>query len=967
MLQGLLIFAGTGLVLFGIIALIEYFSWLSVGQKTVLFWSIAAVETSLFGYYLLWPLYQISTNGKALTDRKAAHVIGTNLSGVSDRLTNYLELKELAKSNELIDAGINQKQVALNRFSFKDAIHFSALRPFLLFLLPLALLLMFIWSGNRWFMLAEGAGRLMNFSTEYQRQLPFKIVINQKLAVDEGEDFTLNFTVKGKLIPEQLVLKSASGQSVVARKNRNEYSITFLNCVRDVPFSFGYDDVFSQEYVLKVSKKVVVGRVTFSVSPPPYTKIAPYKIENSALVEVPQFSSVEVVYAFKNTPSLYIQLTSASKIDTFLIREKSTLKVKANQNVQLLAYHANQELYKSNIKVVPDNRPDLDVLTDSSAAGIKIYINANDDYGIVKSNAVFFVNDVADETVSIPVHGTLLKSELFFSNEDLKFLDKVRIDVYDQHGVTTRTIDIKKYREKEKTESDLLNSAGEQLDEIAKPEKKTKNSPQQKSEKTSKKAEQIKADAEELVKRDSVLYQRFEELSEEILKISKELEKNIPEDRRKITEKKLEEKIAELEKEWMILKTIEQLKQVEDSLAKTEKPISEKQMNNLQKSADDLEKKMSEDKKAENVEWEKFDELEKKNDEFEKESEQGDSKENSTKQKEEDIKKEMKEDSESLREQLSKMSDIMMMETTQKNVDMIRRLEMRALKNSKNQEEVYTASVGANQIEKGVQVAQKEVNQSAKSILDSLSSLTISDAMLAEILMEHQLKLDENLKEMEKMNVEDTRGYVSNQRYLQFGLNELAAILYDILKAESESLKNMKEGNKECKNPKPGKGKKPSLSQQQKELGEKMGKSSKPKQGGKNKQTMTQSDLLELIKGQEQILEQYEQKGGNKSGDAKLAEEMNKQLDDLINGNIDKALERNKSIEDKLIALEQSENQKKEQKEERQSKENHLNYDAIKSAVVEDYLKRNQKASGIVNLPALKNYFSTKWVGVNRE
>ena len=42
----------------------------------------------------------------------------------------------------------------------------------------------FVWSGNRWFMLAEGADRLVNFSVVYERQLPFVLVISDELEVD---------------------------------------------------------------------------------------------------------------------------------------------------------------------------------------------------------------------------------------------------------------------------------------------------------------------------------------------------------------------------------------------------------------------------------------------------------------------------------------------------------------------------------------------------------------------------------------------------------------------------------------------------------------------------------------------------------------------------------------------------------------------------------------------------------------
>jgi hypothetical protein len=306
LLQGVLIFAGTGLVLIGLVAIVEYFTWLNVQQRTVLVVLTSAIEIYLLAFYILWPALQILMNGAALSDTKAAVLIGSKISGISDRLTNYLELKTLGENSELIDASLSQKQALMKDYSFKQAVRLSAIKPFLLFLIPIFTLLLFVWSGNRWFMIEQGADRLLHFSTEYEKELPFSIEFDSALVVNEGQDYALKFRIKGNLLPQELNIISADNQQSISMDNGNQFKTTFRNCLDDITFQIAYDDILSEEYKLSVVKKAVVGRVRFVVEPPAYTKIEPYTIENSLVVEVPQYSRVSVLYAFKNTKELDI-------------------------------------------------------------------------------------------------------------------------------------------------------------------------------------------------------------------------------------------------------------------------------------------------------------------------------------------------------------------------------------------------------------------------------------------------------------------------------------------------------------------------------------------------------------------------------------------------------------------------------------------------------------------------------------
>jgi hypothetical protein len=720
-------------------------------------------------------------------------------------------------------------------------------------------------------------------------------------------------------------------------------------------------------------------------------------------LEVPEGSEMSISYAFKNAATIVVDvIEQGTKADSVSLLNEEKFVSTINANKDFVAMSQDRMLHTLRTEVISDKSPELSVTVDSLEDRFNISINANDDYKIVSATTLIEDVEGRKDRFSLQPDGNILKRKLSFTYDEINLINTIEIKVRDQKHTVSRRVDLAQFKELELTTEQLLENAGADIAKMREDEENTeevfsekKNSKKSKED-LKKEAEQLNKTVKKLAKKDSVQFDRLEQLSEEIKDLLEKMDRDIPESQKRMSEKKLEEKIAQLEKEWMILKVVDELSNVQDSLKKNPF-VDEERMKQLQRDAKQLEDKMESNEK-ENVDWEKFDELGKKNDEL-KENNKGDKSEKQQKsgsqsqedqekeneksqdEKEEpegakpqdqqqDIKQQMQEDSEQLKQQLSAMSSMMMMEAMQANIELIRRLELRALKASKKQEEIYTETASSEEYDKKLILSQTEIKNSASRILDSLSALTVSDPMLGNVLNKNQQLLQEHLGEMTNLSEMNAGQLSSKQRYLQYSLNDLASILYDILKSESEQMQSMMSGNKSCNKPKSGKGKKESLSQQQKKLGEKMGKMKKPGKGKPGRQTLSDAVLLELIKGQEQILEQYEQqqkqKGGQKAGDGEVIEKMNKQLDDLVNNKLDKALERNKEIEDKLITIEKSDNQKKEDDKKRQSRENKLDYDAIRNTALQDYLRNNQSGTGVVNLPALKTYYSGKWVIINQ-
>lgn len=1004
LIGGIAIFCGTALVWLAAVFALEYFAWLSVMQRSILFWISVLIVAALGVVYIIWPLFQIIMNGQSLSDEMAAKTIGSKIDGVSDKLLNYLQLKNSAKHDELVDASLAQKEMTLSAFRFREAVTFSDLKPMLLFLVLPVLLVVFFTIGNKWGQISEGANRLVNYNVAYQRTFPFDVVFEEPLRVEQGKDARIRVVFKGSVQPSDMVLVASSSRLRLQAEN-GVYSLIVNGAQDDLSFNFLFDEISSGKYVLNVEKKPALANASFYVIPPKYTGISPFVIQNTGEFTVPQGSTIQADYRFVNVEKIRAVLSGVS-VDTIDLTKNEKLNFTANSRVNVSLFSGDNRLGEADVDVLFDSAPIIRVDIDSLFDGYRFVINTNDDYRILKSKLIIEDKEGVSNEVELPVVGGMVLHQFELRKEQVKSLSILRITARDDRREVSKQINLDALLEPEKSESDILGNVEaalvetrKQVSENNKQRVKSKGAEQKKVEAEPKQSE-LKKIAEKLKENDAEKYERFSKLSEEIEKLLDKLKKDLSPKEKQIIEKSLEETISDLEKEWEILKAIAALTEMDKKLA-DDRPLDSKEMEDLQKTKEDVSKVLSKEEK-EKLNVEKYEEIKKANEELrdemarlkgadeseenkknDTESSQGDNdsknesekKKSDENKKKDDLKNQMKEDSDALKEQLSSMSLSLAMEQMEANIALIRRLELRSLKSSLEQEQLFDKTNNDKNVAQQTIRKQREIVQSTQQVLDSLNAMLVSNEKLSSVLQENSDILQEKLEGFSNIADIDAVAMQTNQRYLQYGLNDLASILYDILKSEQQQMQSMMKGDKQCNNPKPGAGKKPSLSGKQGQLGEKLGEmrrkgKGKPgKEDGEGKQNgegQGQKDLLELIKGQEAILNELQKQGNEAGGQSELIDAMNKQLNDLINNNLDKAIERNKDIQDKLITLENSENDKEEKKEDRQSKTAEMDYEAIKRAVQQDYIQQNQTRTRVVNLPTLNSYYTGKWIKIGR-
>ena len=479
------------------------------------------------------------------------------------------------------------------------------------------------------------------------------------------------------------------------------------------------------------------------------------------------------------------------------------------------------------------------------------------------------------------------------------------------------------------------------------------------------------------------------EKMKEMLKQDKKDELQEQMDKFKMNDKDLKKKMEralelfkQLELEKKMKETIEKL----DQLSKEQQKLSEDTKNNkegneeLKKKQDELNKKFDEIKKDLNEIKEKNDKLEKPNDlkdnkdkqesidkeqkEGKKQLEQKDNKKAAPHQKK--AADEMKEMSESMDEEMGEMQA----QKKEEDYNTLRQILENLVQVSKDQEKLmkeFKAVGGYNP--KFVELAQqqKKLRDDTKIIEDSLFALSKRVIQIQSFINKEIGLVNNNMdKALENLGYRNIPSLVNNEQYIMTSLNNLALMLSEVLKNMQEEMKNAKP-NPNCKNPKPGKGKKPSM-KEMKEMQEKMNKEMEGmgKDGKRpNSKQLAQmaAEQAALRKKLRDLQKELEKEGnGKKLGDLQKTQEMMDEVEkDIVNKKItEETLRRQREILTRLLDHEKAEKEQ-EQDEERKSNEGKdLKRELPPS--LQEYLKQQQKGQELLRSvsPSLNPYYKEK-------
>ena len=221
---------------------------------------------------------------------------------------------------------------------------------------------------------------------------------------------------------------------------------------------------------------------------------------------------------------------------------------------------------------------------------------------------------------------------------------------------------------------------------------------------------------------------------------------------------------------------------------------------------------------------------------------------------------------------------------------------------------------------------QKDLKDDFQIIHDSLISLSKRQPAIKKFITRESAKVNQYLNtSIEYMQDRKKGPALGQQQYAMTSMNNLALMLAESLDQMKQSMQMQSEqsGKGKCKNPGMGAPSLQEMLQMQQQMNSGMqGKAKNKGLNGKEGLNSQSKDLARMAAMQGEIrrrLQQYidelERNGGDGSALSKLAEEMEKTEEDIINRKItNQTLERQKQLEVRLLKSERAEQEREKQK-----------------------------------------------------
>jgi hypothetical protein len=385
------------LAFFLAINLLEYYLYLSSILRKILFFGFILSSLVFTARFFLLPLLKYYKLGKIISYEQAAQIIGTHFNEVKDKLLNILQLHQNAdsssaynRSESLLLAAIDQKAFELKPIDFAFAIDLSKNRKYLRYLAPPALLFLFIIiaAPN---LIKESTTRLYHSETYYEKQAPFKFIIqNKQLKALQFDNYNLEVKVDGNALPSEVYIESGNNIFKLKKKDQSTFTHEFSNLQASLNFNFTANGYHSKEYTLLVVAKPVISGFEVKCDYPSYTGKKNEVIKNMGDLVVPagtkltwQFNTQNVdAISFLLGDSTYSIKRSGSSQFTF---SKSFLQSTAyalrvsNTNI------SDADSVSYSLNVVPDLYPVITVNEQRDSAGQKYFYytgEVSDDYGV---------------------------------------------------------------------------------------------------------------------------------------------------------------------------------------------------------------------------------------------------------------------------------------------------------------------------------------------------------------------------------------------------------------------------------------------------------------------------------------------------------------------------------------------------------------------------------------------------------
>ncbi len=368
---------------------LEYFGHLGVGWRTSLFYSVLAGIVAVVGWYVIRPMLQLVGILPQKTDEESAKEIGSALEEVDDRLVNLLNLQASAQGNRLAEAGIGQKAEQLSSYDFRSVVELKQNYRWLRWaVVPFAIMLGLFFLRPE--ILRDGSSRLVRYNQDFAPPAPFEFFIeNDRLSVNENDDFSLSVVAKGPSIPGNAFIEMNGARFRLKQEGAGNFSYTFKNVRSDVNFNLSAAGITSEEFALRVLPAPKLTNLEAAAAFPAYTGLSNQVFKNRSNIRVPEGTRLDWNANVRNSTEVALEQngvqTEFARAGNQQVAWSSLAAKDLRQVLKLNNEHGLQDSTVVFLEVIPDAFPGIEVaeVEDTTAVTSRYFAGElSDDYGL---------------------------------------------------------------------------------------------------------------------------------------------------------------------------------------------------------------------------------------------------------------------------------------------------------------------------------------------------------------------------------------------------------------------------------------------------------------------------------------------------------------------------------------------------------------------------------------------------------
>ncbi|MCL3780189.1 hypothetical protein EMN47_07265 [Prolixibacteraceae bacterium JC049] len=412
-----------GICLFVILLLTEYVYYFPVDIKQV----AVLFTLLLMGLFTVinigFPLLKAFGVIKGLSNEKLNEIIIKKHPELKDYILNTLELDNISKKNELIEASIQQKMSLINNVNISESVDFSGFKQLYLRLLfiTIGVIVVFLFDING---LSDATSRLKNYDVEYFPPAPYSVeLLTSKLEVEKGTDLQVRFAVTGKKIPESLFIKIGANFFQADQKNDTLFNYLFKSVNSAFDFTVTDKKFESESYNVNVLKRPQIIHLKTTVIPPAYTGLKKRVQNDNGNVDIPVGSVLEWNVQSIDNDDLRLVINKDTIPVKSVDREfKVRRKIKEDSRYFFLLSNEHFKDVKDvdyQVKTIVDQFPEIELVQMRDSMQYTTFFfkgEVADDYGFSKLE--FHVNwEDGDSVYQLPFDKRLTPQKFYFAHD----------------------------------------------------------------------------------------------------------------------------------------------------------------------------------------------------------------------------------------------------------------------------------------------------------------------------------------------------------------------------------------------------------------------------------------------------------------------------------------------------------------------------------------------------------------------